>query len=138
LIHQGFSLSLFSYEIVLFFVSLLASLEHIKAGKVRALAVTTASRSNILPDIPPISDFLPGYEATGWSGIGAPRNTSIEVVLKLNREINACLTDPAIGSRLAALGGSAHATSPAEFAKFIADETDKWAKVIRAADIKAE
>ena len=120
------------------FETLLASLEHIKTGKVRALAVTTANPSDALPDIPPISEFLPGYEATGWSGIGAPRDAPIEIVLKLNREINACLADPAIRSRLAALGGSAHATSPAEFAKFISDETEKWAKVIRFAGIKAE
>ena len=120
------------------FETLLASLEHIKTGKVRALAVTTANRSDALPDIPAISEFLPGYEATGWSGIGAPRDTPIEIVLKLNREINACLADSGIRSRLAALGGSAHATSPAEFAKFISDETEKWAKVIRFAGIKAE
>jgi len=120
------------------FDTLLVSLEHIKSGKVRALAVTTASRSDALPDIPAISDFLPGYEAIGWSGIGAPRDIPVEIVLKLNREINACLADPAIRTRLVQLGGSAHATSPSEFAKFIADETRKWAKVIRAAGIKAE
>jgi tripartite-type tricarboxylate transporter receptor subunit TctC len=120
------------------FDTLLASLEHIKTGKVRALAVTTASRSDAVPDVPTISDFLPGYEASGWSGIGAPRNTPIEIVLKLNQEINACLTEPAIKSRLAQLGGSAHATSPVEFAKFIADETEKWGKVIRAANIKPD
>jgi tripartite-type tricarboxylate transporter receptor subunit TctC len=105
---------------------------------VRALAVTTASRSDAVPDVPTIGDFLPGYEASGWSGIGAPRNTPIEIVLKLNQEINACLTEPAIKSRLAQLGGSPHATSPVEFAKFIADETEKWSKVIRAANIKPD
>src|SRR5262245_15276130 len=130
--------ALLSGQVDVTFETLLASLEHIKTGKVRALAVTTASRSDVLPDIPTISDFPPGYEATGWSGIGAPRDTSIEIVLKLNREINACLADTPIRARLAALGGSAFATSPAEFAKFISDETEKWAKVIRFAGIKAE
>lgn len=120
------------------FDTLLASLGLIKGGKLRALAVTTATRADALPDLPTIGDDLPGYEASGWSGIGAPRGTPVEIVLTLNREINTCLTDSSIRSRLAELGGEAQATSSAAFARFVAEETEKWAKVIRGAGIKAD
>ena len=115
-----------------------ASIEHIRAGKLRALAVTTATRSEALPDIPTVGDFVPGYEASAWFGIGAPKNTPAEIIDKLNKEINAALADPKIKARLADLGGMALAGSPADFGKLIADETEKWGKVIRAANIKPE
>jgi tripartite-type tricarboxylate transporter receptor subunit TctC len=115
-----------------------AAIEHIKAGRLRALAVTTATRSPALPDIPALSDFLPGYEVGFWDGFGAPKNTPPEIIDKLNREINAALADPAMKTRIASLGYSVFASSPADFGKFIADETKKWGKVIRAAHIKVE
>ena len=115
-----------------------SSIEHIKAGKLRALAVTTATRSEALPDIPTVGDFVPGYEASAWLGIGAPKNTPAEIIDKLNKEINAGLADPKIKARLADLGGTVLAGSPADFGKLIADETEKWGKVIRAANIKPE
>ena len=114
------------------------SIEYIKASKLRALAVTTAKRSELLPNIPIMSDFVPGYEAYQWYGIGMPRNTPVGIIDKLNKEINAALVDPKIKARLADLGGTAMASSPAEFGKFIAAETEKWGKVIRAANIKPE
>ena len=100
--------------------------------------MTTATRSEALPDIPTVADFVPGYEASAWFGIGAPKNTPAEIVEKLNKEINAGLADPKLKARLADLGGTVLAGSPADFGKFIADETEKWGKVIRAANIKAE
>ena len=115
-----------------------AAIEHIKAGRLRALAVTTAARSSALPEIPPLSDFLPGYEVKFWDGIGAPKNTPPEVIDKLNKEINAALADPAMKARIASLGYSVFASSPADFSRFLADETEKWGKVIRAAHVKAE
>jgi tripartite-type tricarboxylate transporter receptor subunit TctC len=125
-------------QVQVMFVDLPASIEYIKAGTLRALAVTSAMRSELLPTIPTLREFLPGYEASAWMGIGAPKNTPAEIVDKLNKEINAGLTDPGLRTRLADLGAEAFARSPAEFGKFIADETEKWAKVIRAAHIKAE
>ena len=115
-----------------------ASIEHIRAGKLRALAVTTATRSEALPDIPTVGEFVPGYEASAWFGIGAPKNTPAEIIDKLNKEINAGLADPKMKARLADLGGTVLAGSPADFGKLIADETEKWGKVIRAANIKPE
>ena len=115
-----------------------AAIEYIRAGKLRALAVTTAARSEALPDLPTIGEFVPGYEASGWYGIGAPKGTPVEIVEKLNKEINAALADPRIKVRLAELGGEPMPMSPGAFGKFIVDETEKWAKVIRAANIKAE
>jgi tripartite-type tricarboxylate transporter receptor subunit TctC len=115
-----------------------SSIGHIKAGRLRALAVTTATRSEAFPDIPTVGEFLPGYEASNWYGIGAPRNTPVEVIDKLNKEINAGLADPKIKARLADLGADVLALSPADFGRFIADETEKWGNVIRAANIKAE
>ena len=115
-----------------------SSIVHIKAGKLRALAVTTANRSDVLPDIPTVSDFLPGFEASGWFGIGAPKGTPAEIIDKLNREINAGLDDAKVRARIAELGNTVLAGSPADFGRLIADETEKWGKVIRAANIKAE
>ena len=120
------------------FASTSASIEYIRAGKLRALAVTTATRSEALPDIPTVGEFVPGYEASAWLGIGAPKDTPAEIVDKLNKEINAGLADPKMKARLADLGGTVLAGSPADFGKLIADETEKWGKVIRAANIKAE
>jgi tripartite-type tricarboxylate transporter receptor subunit TctC len=112
--------------------------EYISTGKLRALAVTTAMRSELLPDIPTVGDFLPGFEASVWWGVGAPKNTPVEIVDKLNKEINAGLADTKIKARLADMGATPLAGSSADFGKLIADETEKWGKVIRAAGIKAE
>jgi tripartite-type tricarboxylate transporter receptor subunit TctC len=114
------------------------SIEYIKAGKLPVLAVTTAVRSGVLPDTPTVGEFVPGYEASAFFGIGAAKSTPAEIVDKLNREINAALSDPRIGARLAEVGGTVAAGTPADFSKLIADETEKWAKVIRAANMKAE
>ena len=114
------------------------AIEHIRAGRLRSLAVTTAVRYPAMPDVPTVGEFVPGYEASTWWGVGAPRNTPVEVINKLNREINGALADPKIKARLADLGGTVLPDSPAEFGKLIADETEKWGKVIRAANIKAE
>jgi len=113
-------------------------IEHIKDGKLRALAVTTASRSDALPNVPTVSDFVPGFEASTWQGVGAPKNTPAGIIDKLNREINAFLADPKIKIRIADFGGTAVSGSPADFGKVIAEETEKWGKVIRAANIKPE
>ena len=120
------------------FDNLPASVEHIKAGRLRALAVTTASRSEVLPSIPSLRELLPGYEASAFFGLAAPKATPIAVVGKLNEVVNAILADPKMVARLAELGGAPLALSPAAFGKLIVDETDKWRKVIRAANIKAE
>ena len=125
-------------QVQVMFAGMSSSIEYVRAGKLRALALTTETRSPVLPDIPTVADFVPGYEASVWLGIGAPRNTSAEIVAKLNREINAGLAEPRIKAQLADLGGTALAGSPADFGKLIADETEKWGKVIRAANIKAE
>jgi len=130
--------SLLGGEVQLMFASMPSSLEFIRAGKLRALAVTTAARSAELPDLPPIGDFLPGYEASVFYGIGAPKNTPPEVVERLNKEINAGLADPKLKARLTDLGGAILPGSPAEFGKLIASETEKWAKVIKFAHIKPE
>jgi len=113
----------------------MAGLAYVRPGKVRALAVTTATRLPVLPDVPTIGEFVPGYEASGFLGIGAPKDTPGDIVDKLNREINAGLADPGVTSRLADLGYTVSATSSAEFGRLIADETEKWGKVIRAAKI---
>jgi tripartite-type tricarboxylate transporter receptor subunit TctC len=120
------------------FIGLTVAIEHIRSGKLRALAVTAATRSDVLPDIPTVSDFVPGYEASAFWGVGAPRNTPAEIIDKLNKEINAVLSDPEPKRRLAEGGGTVLVGSPADFGKFVGDETEKWAKVIRAANIKAE
>jgi tripartite-type tricarboxylate transporter receptor subunit TctC len=115
-----------------------SSIEYIRTGKLRALAVTTASRLEVLPDIPTVGEFVAGYEASGWQGLGAPKNTPAYIVEKLNKEINAALVDPKIKARLLDLGGAPMPMMPADFGKFIAAEIEKWGKVIRAVNIKAE
>jgi tripartite-type tricarboxylate transporter receptor subunit TctC len=125
-------------QVQVMFAAMASSIEYIRAGKLRALAVTTAMRSEALPDIPTVSEFVPGYEASTWYGVGVPKNTPAEIVDKLNKEINAVLADPKIKARLADLGGSPLPGSPANFAKLIADETEKWGKVIRTANIKPD
>jgi tripartite-type tricarboxylate transporter receptor subunit TctC len=130
--------SLLGGEVQVMFASMPSSLQLIRAGKLRALAVTTATRSDQLPDVPPVGDFLPGYEASVFYGIGAPRDTPPEIIERLNKEINAGLTDPGLRTRLTDLGGAILPGSPAAFGQFIASETEKWAKVIKFAHIKAE
>jgi tripartite-type tricarboxylate transporter receptor subunit TctC len=125
-------------QVQVFFGYTSGAIEHIRAGALRALAVTTANRLDALPEIPTVGEFLPDYEASGWEGIGAPKNTPAEIIDKLNTEINAGLADPKIKARLADLGGTVLPGSPADFGKLIADETEKWGNVIRAANIKPE
>jgi tripartite-type tricarboxylate transporter receptor subunit TctC len=125
-------------QVQVMFDSLPASIEHIRAGKVRALAVTTAARSDVLPQLPSVRDFVPGFEASAWYGVAMPANTPQINIDKINKEINAAFADPRIKSQLLDLGGTILAGSAADFAKLIADETEKWSKVIRAANIKAE
>src|SRR5262245_11402675 len=120
------------------FDNLPASIEHIRAGKLRALAVGTAARSEALPDVPTVGEFLPGFEASAWVAVGAPKATPAEVIERLNREINAGLADPRIKARLAELGGTVFVGSPADFDRLVAEQTEKWGKVIRAANIKAD
>jgi len=115
-----------------------SSIEYINSGKLRALAVTGATRSEVLPHIPTVSELVPGYEASNIRGIGAPKNTSAEIIGKLNMEINAALADPKIRARLADLGGTPIPMTPANFGKLIVDETEKWAKVVRFGGIKPE
>jgi tripartite-type tricarboxylate transporter receptor subunit TctC len=115
-----------------------SSLEFIRAGKLRALAVTSAMRQEVLPDVPTVGEFVPGYEATAWFGIGAPKDTPADIVVALNREIDAGLADATFKARLIDLGGEIFAGSPDDFAKFIAAETEKWAKVVKFAGIKPE
>jgi tripartite-type tricarboxylate transporter receptor subunit TctC len=114
------------------------SIEYIKAGKLRALAVTTTTRSDALPDVPAVGDFLPGYEGSSWHGVGVPKHTPAEIADKLNKEINAILADPKMKARLAALGGTALGGSPVDFKKFIAEETEKWAKVVKFSGAKPD
>ena len=123
-------------QVQVMFDILLSSLEFIRAGKLRPLAVTTAIRSEVLPDVPTVGEFLPGYEVSSWQGIGAPRKTPAEIIEKLNREINVALADPKIKAKLADLGNTVIPGSPADFGNFIAAETDKWAKVIKFAGAK--
>ena len=125
-------------QVMMSFAGIAGSIAYIRTGKLRALAVTTATRSEALPDVPTVSEFVPGFEAGDWLGVGAPRNTPAEIINQLNKEIGAALADPKIKARFADLGGTALALTPAEFGKLIADETEKWAKVIRAANIKPE
>jgi tripartite-type tricarboxylate transporter receptor subunit TctC len=125
-------------QVQMMFDNLPSSIEYVRTGKLRALAVTTAARSPALPDIPTVGDFVPGFEASVWQGIGAPKKTPPGIVERLNEEINAALADPKVSAQLANLGSTALALSPAEFGTLIAEETAKWGKVIRAASIKAE
>jgi tripartite-type tricarboxylate transporter receptor subunit TctC len=125
-------------QVQVYFGTTTASIEHIRAGQLRALAVTTATRSETLPDIPTMGDFVPGYEASGFFGVGAPKNTPAEIIEKLNKEINAALGDAKMKARLADLGGMVLLGSPADFGKLIADETDKWGRVVKFSGAKAE
>ena len=129
---------LISGQVQVYFGVMPASLGYIRAGKLRALAVTSATRQEALPDVPTVGEFLPGFEARGWYGIVVPKATPAEIVGKLNQEINAALADPNMKKRLTDLGVAVFAGSPADFGKFIADETEKWAKVVKFADVKAE
>jgi tripartite-type tricarboxylate transporter receptor subunit TctC len=123
-------------QVQVLFLTTTSSIDTIRSGSVRPLAVTTSARLEMLPDIPTVEEFVPGYEASGFFGVGAPRNTPAEIVAQLNKEINACLADPKIKERLTALGGTILAGSPADFGRLIAEETEKWRKVIRFAGIK--
>ena len=125
-------------QVQVYFIATSSSIELIKAGKLRPLAVTTTTRWEGLPGVPTVDEFVPGFEASLWFGIGAPKNTPAEIVDKLNKEINAGLADPKMKARLADLGSTTLALSPGDFGKLIADNTEKWGKVIRAANIKAE
>jgi tripartite-type tricarboxylate transporter receptor subunit TctC len=125
-------------QVQVLFASVPGSIDYIKTGKLRALALTTTTRSEVLPDIPTLSQFLSGYESSFWAGVGAPKNTPAEIIDKLNQEINAGLADPKIKTRLADLGGTLLAGSPADFGKLIADETEKWAKVVKFAGIRPD
>ena len=125
-------------QVEVLFASLPSSIEYIKAGKLRGLAITSAKRSEALPDLPTVGEFVPGYEMSAWFGVGVPKGTPAEVIETINKEINAGLADPKLMVRLADVGGISIAGSPGDFGKYIADETEKWAKVVRAANIKAE
>jgi tripartite-type tricarboxylate transporter receptor subunit TctC len=125
-------------QVQVMFATATASIEHIRAGTVRALAVSTATRFDALPDLPTVGTFVPGYEASAFFGVGAPRNTPAEIVAKLNKEINAGLADPQVRDRLANLGGTVLAGSPADFGKLLAEDTEKWGKVVKFAGIKTE
>jgi tripartite-type tricarboxylate transporter receptor subunit TctC len=125
-------------QVQMMFEGITSSIEYIRAGRLRALAVTSATRSVALPDIPTVGEFVPGYEATAWFGLGAPNNTPAEIIDTLNREVNAGLADPTMKARIADLGGSPMPMTPAQFGKLIADETEKWGKVILEANIKVD
>jgi tripartite-type tricarboxylate transporter receptor subunit TctC len=125
-------------QVQVMFDNMASSIEHIRAGKLRPLAVTTTMRSETLPDVPTVSEFVPGYEVSNWFGVGAPKATPAEILDRLNKEINASLADPKLRARLAELGGTPLVGSPADFGKLIAAETERWAKVIRAANIKPD
>jgi tripartite-type tricarboxylate transporter receptor subunit TctC len=125
-------------QVQVMFAAIMDSIEYVRAGKLRALAVTTASRSEVLPNIPTVGEFVPGYEVSTFYGVGAPKNTPSEIINKLNKEINAALADPKINARFAYMGATVLPSSPADFGKLLAEETEKWGKVIRAANIKVE
>jgi tripartite-type tricarboxylate transporter receptor subunit TctC len=125
-------------QLQVYFGALTSSIEYIKAGRLRALAVTTAKRSEALPDLPTVGEFVPGYEASQWYGLGVTKNAPTEIIDRLNKEINVALADPNMKTRLADLGGTVLAGSPAEFGKLIVEETEKWGKVIKSTGIKAE
>jgi tripartite-type tricarboxylate transporter receptor subunit TctC len=125
-------------QVQVMFEAVPSSIEYIRAGKLRALAITSMTRSDALPDVPTLDNFLPGFEASTWFGVGAPKNTPAEIIEKLNNEINAGLADPKLKARITELGGVMLGGSPADFGKLISDETEKWAKVIRTANIRPE
>ena len=130
--------ALLAGEVQVYFGPLLSSIAYIRAGNLRPLAVTTTTRSQILPDVPVVSETVPGYEASAWFGMGAPKNTPVEIIERLNTEVNASIADPKFQARLANLGGTVLAGSSADFGKLISDETKKWGKVIVAANIKPQ
>jgi tripartite-type tricarboxylate transporter receptor subunit TctC len=125
-------------QVQLMFSPMSSSIEYVKAGKLRALAVSTAARSEVLPDIPTVGEFVPGYESSGWFGVCAPGKTSQEIIDRLNAEINAGLADAKLKSRFAELSASVFPGSPSDFGKFIAEETEKWGKVVRTANLRAD
>jgi tripartite-type tricarboxylate transporter receptor subunit TctC len=134
----GYYPDLLSGQVQIAFGATASCIEYIRGGMLRALAVTTAARSDVLPDVPTLAEFVPGYEASQWYGVGAPKDTPAEVIDKLNNEINTVAADPLIKARLTGLGVDPMSMTSAAFGKLIADETEKWGKVIRDADIKAE
>ena len=125
-------------QVQLLFATVGSSIQYIKAGKVRPLAVATAKRIDLLPELPPLADFLPGYEASSWNGLTAPKNTPVEIIDRLNRELNTALADPKIKARIVDLGGPPIIASPADFGRIIAEDTAKWAKVIEFSGAKAD
>jgi len=125
-------------QVQVMFDNIPTSIEYIRAGKLRVLAVTGTQRSNLLPDVPILADFVPGYEASAWYGIGAPKNTPAEIINKLNAAMNAILADPAVKERFASMGATLIASSPAEFGKYVAEETEKWAKVVKFSGAKPD
>ena len=125
-------------QVQVMFDNMPSSIEHIRAGRLRPLAVTTATRLEVLPDVPTVGEFVPGFETSAWGGIGAPKNTPTEIIAKLNTEINAALADPTMKARIDGLGGSMFALSPAEYKKLLAAETDKWAKVIKSSNARPD
>jgi tripartite-type tricarboxylate transporter receptor subunit TctC len=129
---------LLARHVDILFDPLISSIEQIKSGQLYGLAVTTMTRSEALPNVPAVSEFVTGYEASVWSALGAPRNTPTEIINKLNSETNAALADPKIKARLSNIGATALFGSPSDFRKFIVEDTEKWSKVIRTANIKAE
>jgi len=129
---------LLSGQVQVTFGTTASTIEYVRAGTLRALAVTTAARADALPELPAIGEFVPGYEASAWFGAGAPRQTPVEIVGKLNGDINACLADPKLEARIAELGGIAITGTPADFGKLIAEETEKWAAVVKFSGAKAE
>jgi tripartite-type tricarboxylate transporter receptor subunit TctC len=135
---DNFTADLLGGQVQVAFVPITNVIEQIKDGRLRPLALTTAKRSELLPDVPAMSEFLPGYDATGWNGIGAPKGTPGAIIEKLNKEISALVLDPTVRARLVGLGIEPLAMTPAEFGKRIADDTEKWAKVIKFANIKVE
>ena len=131
-------IALLGGQVQVFFGTVSGSIDHIRAGKLRPLGVTSGTRMDVLPDVPPLGDFVPSYEASGWECIGAPKGTPAEIIDRLNKEVNAALVDATFKSRLANLGMEPFASSPAELTRFIADYTEKWSKVIQAAGIRSE
>jgi tripartite-type tricarboxylate transporter receptor subunit TctC len=129
---------LLSGHVQVYFAAILSSIGYIRAGTLRALAVTTATRSALLPDIPAVGEFVPGYEASAWQGVGVPKDTPAEIIDRLNKEINAGLADPELKARIAEQGAVPIPMTPVEFGKFIAAETEKWAKVVKFAGVRAE
>jgi len=125
-------------QVQVMFDNLPTSIEHIRAGKLRPLAITSTTRAELLPDLPPLADFVPGYESSAWYGVGAPKGTPAEIIDRLNKEINAILAEPKVKTRIAEMGATQVAGSPADFGKLVADETEKWGKVVRFSGAKAD